>query len=155
MVRRPGIRQQEMADILGYTRGRISQVMSTITEEWKNERLASFEIDLTRRLREIEGIKKICKDRLKRCAKPETGSRWVEMHLKAISMEAKILGLNAPDIHEIRAKESITKEERDAAAVAMMKQIAGANGLQVSIVEENGKETPLEKVEEVEETEAE
>lgn len=112
--RYPEIKQRELGKKMGIDQAAVSRLMKEIREEWKQERLDSYEIDIDIHLAELEKVRKECWKRLKACKNPAQGARWTEMIINALKERARLLGLNAPDKLEIDHN-IITKDQRDLA----------------------------------------
>lgn len=114
------IRGYEVAQMVGVDPATISRDLKVITKEWQQERIENFEILLERQLLEYEEIKKECREKRSRITNAHQGSRWLEMEINALKQQAKLMGLYAPERHQIVASEAMDKSSRDAAVNAVI-----------------------------------
>jgi DNA-binding Lrp family transcriptional regulator len=118
----PNISQEAIAATLGISISTVVKHIATMREKLHDERMQAYDIYLSNQLAELHEIKKECRRRLEGCKNAASGSRWLEMQLKAMEKEARLLGLNAPE-RSIVANVRVTKEQRDAAVKAAQRQM--------------------------------
>ena len=117
----PSVSQAAIGEALGVDRSTVSRDLKRLSEELKIQNQEGWALHRERVLHEIETKKQLCNDRLKSLAKnPTQGSRWVEEWRKLADMEAKIMGLYAPDRVLIQDEQSFDKTQADAAVDAAM-----------------------------------
>lgn len=111
----PSITQAEMADALNVDRSTVSRDLKTLSEEMKIQNQEGWALHRERFLREVQTKASLCEERLKSLAHaPTKGSRWIEEWRKLKDMEAKVMGLYAPDRLLIKEEQSFDKDQEDA-----------------------------------------
>jgi len=118
----PSITQGEMAEVVNVDRATVSRDLKALSEELKIQNQEGWLMHRERVLRELITKQALCEDRLKRLEKSaHQGSRWLEEWRKLKDMEAKILGLYAPDRLLIQEHQEFDKDQEDAVVDAALK----------------------------------
>ena len=103
----------------GLSENQIIMVIEQTAEEWKKEKIRSYEFYFKGVLEELDEISSFCYDRFH--ATPNSSSRWLEIAQNNTEKKIKLLGLNAPTEINIQQRVQIeTKEEKDAIIEAFM-----------------------------------
>lgn len=120
----PGLTQREASSLLGVTRETIQNDIKVMTEEMQLQSREHFMMHRDRILRELQGAKIECMDRLNRLSAAHQGSRWMQEWQMLLEKEIRMLGLNAPEKLLIgKGEEIIDKRSRDAAYKAAIAQV--------------------------------
>jgi len=127
----PMLEEKEMADIVAYkeknpyatphmvarkfdtTETKIITILDAAAEQYRIEKVRSYEFYFKRVLDEIDEVGDLCMERFE--ASPNTSSRWLEIRQMGLEKKIKMLGLNAPAELHVKQDVNVTsKEERDA-----------------------------------------
>ena len=133
----PLLEEQQMAEIVAYkeknfyhtpamiakkfnvSEHKINSILNIASEQYRVEKLRSYEFIFKNVIDEIDEIGDLCMDRFK--ASPASSSRWLEIKQMGIEKKIRMLGLNSP--MELRVQQNVTvesKEEKDAIIDAFM-----------------------------------
>jgi len=101
------------------TQDKIFAILDVAAEQYRVEKIRSYEFYFKGVLDEIDNVGELCMERF--AASPASSSRWLEIKQMGIEKKIKMLGLNAPS--EVRIHQSIqieSKEDKDAIIEAYM-----------------------------------
>ena len=133
----PVVEEKEMAEIVAYkeknlyaapryiakefntTEHRVLGILNSTAEQYREEKVRSYELYFKAMLDEIDEVGRFCIERF--MASPNSSSRWLEIKQMGLEKKIRMLGLNAPA--ELRVQQDIqvhTKEDRDAIVTAYM-----------------------------------
>jgi len=106
----------EIADMVGTSITTVSKDIKYLHNLWEKSQIENIKSVKLRELAELDGMERICMERLEGCTQPWQGARWMEERRKIKEHRASLLGLDAPKNinHEIHAS-IFTKEQKDAA----------------------------------------
>ena len=103
---------RSIAKKFGLQPTQVSHIIESTAEEWKREKLKSYEFYFKGVLDELELITQYCYERFH--ASDRSSSRWLEIAQNNTEKKIKLLGLNAPAQVNIQQHVQIeTKAERD------------------------------------------
>ena len=72
---------------------------------------------------QLENTKLMCLHRLQGCAKPTQGARWMELYIKALNDQSRMMGTEAPSKHQIEVGIVMDKDQRDEVLKAAMARV--------------------------------
>ena len=102
-----------IAKKFGLKEGQVDNILHRACEEYRTEKIRSFEMYFKKVLTDIDEIGDLCLERFH--ASPQSSSRWLEIMQMGLEKKIRMLGLNAPS--EIRIQQNVkiqSKEEKDA-----------------------------------------
>ena len=103
----------------GLSEDRVIFIIEQAAEQWKKEKLRSYEFYFKSVLEELDDLSSLCYERFH--ASPKSSSRWLEIAQNNTEKKIKLLGLNAPTELNIRQHVTTeTKEEKDAIIEAFL-----------------------------------
>jgi hypothetical protein len=116
---RPGA----IARLLDVDPSTITRDIRAIRKEWKRERIDNVDEVRMREIAELDEMERICMERLRGCTAPWQGARWMEERRKIKERRAKLMGLDAPDMHvnfgaQVTLKRGDCKEIIDAIRIS-------------------------------------
>ena len=102
-----------LSDRFGLKEKQIVAILYSASEEYRQEKIRSYELYFKKVLGELDEVGELCMDRF--YASPQSSSRWLEIRQMGIEKKIRMLGLNAPS--EIMINQNVnvqSKEEKDA-----------------------------------------
>jgi len=102
-----------LAAEFGITEKQVIGILYNASEEYRQEKIRSYELYFKRTLEELDEVGDLCMNRF--LASPQSSSRWLEIRQMGIEKKIRMLGLNAPT--EVLLNQNVnvkSKEEKDA-----------------------------------------
>ena len=101
------------------TEQKVIAILEIAAEQYRVEKIRSYEFIFKNVLEEIDEIGNLCMDRFQ--ASPSSSSRWLEIKQMGVEKKIKMLGLNAPAEYRIAQNISVeSKEDKDAIIEAFL-----------------------------------
>ena len=109
----PGISNKEIANRIGISPTFVSDIIRQTARTWERERTESYEFYYQSVVADLKVVKELAIERFK--ATPNSSSKWLEIDLTASNHLIEMLGLKAPQRHEIdkHIQYEMTSKERD------------------------------------------
>ena len=118
-VKYPHVTNKHLEKKFGVSPNVINAIIERTCQEWKHEKLKSYEFYFRNVIFELNDISNMCIERFK--ASPNSSSRWLELAQNNIDKKVKLLGLNAP--LELNVQQNVRvedKREKDAIIEAFL-----------------------------------
>lgn len=101
----------------------VNKRMSFIKEKIIERNTVSAECMRDWFFKQLEDAKLVCLRRLEGCTKPTQGARWIELFMKALNDQSRMMGTEAPSKHQVEIGIVMDKDQRDEVLKAAMARV--------------------------------